>query len=1382
MYIRIILFLILLLPFDSYAAINGVIQYRFRHLTFDNGLSHADANVVVQDKRGFIWIGTYSGLNRYDGYEIRSYYNELSYINKPYLNRIHDICVSDEGLLWLATSAGIQVFDPYKEEFIPIQVRNEIHSGEEYESEKIISVGTAYILVKNNDDRIVMYKVEDSYTLTREPFHIDARCFSFYKDNKQRVWVGSENGLYVLQKDNTWSHLRLPDENGKNVAIRFSLVDRDNCLLVATERNLYLFNRNVEEMFKTADNVLTDGLLLPVDLSGGWVTDLLQDVKGDYWVSSLKGLYHVFKDKEEFVVNTIFTGNYPTSLTSDFISRLLLDSSGNLFVSTYGGGVNILDMHQNPFFFIQKKPFETNTLSENIVRAISESDGCLWLGTNSAGLNCLDRKEGKFTYYNTHSPTPFRLVSNGLRALLNDSEGTLWVGHTEGIDLINLQTKTIKNVPEIVQAPLGEITSLVKDCFKQIWVGTWSNGIARIRKKENGSYETVLFKVTKPDYPAFTPSRIITIYADSIRPEILYSSGKQLIRLFLDQHGDVEKSLIYQASDAKVNSLSSNFVCSIARESDTILWIGCIGGGLNRMHLLPNGDYQSEVFSSLNGLNQKDVESLLMDDAGNLWLGANGLTEYVPEDKKFNYYRTVDGNSVNSFKVGGAYRGQDGRFYFGGIKGVVYFNPAEIKKNKLNAKPEIASVLVNNHRLRNAGEYELPYDRNNFTLCFTGLHYASPEQCRFRYRLTPFEKEWRISENGNNSVNYANLPYGDYRFELSASNNDGVWGPDVCYLPILITPPWWLSWYAKVVYAILVLSLLYAVYFYLLRWLTMKKQLEIKHLKEQQSERIHQMQLQFFTNISHEFRTPLTLMLGTIEKIALSHSWKLSYEDILMRNVKRLMNLVDELIDFRKVETDDFKLSVREQDIHMFIEKIVTDFNLLAATKNIRFRVNIPDTIRLVWFDPEIMEKIVLNLLNNAFKYTKEGGSVEVTVDEPLSAPVFEQQYIIESGADAEEHFCLYMRDSGVGISKESIEKIFTRYYRIQDSDYDPHLGSGVGLALVKSFLLLHRGNLVVSSERGKGTDFLLTFPCSRKDYKEEDISCDGGIILPNTKLLKYETHTNSSEKNEVTDLSSATILLVEDNDEVRNFLSESLRDTYVIWQATDGQDALSVMRQQIPDIIISDLMMPNIDGNELCRIVKNENDFPYIPFIMLTAKASLEARIEGTDAGADAYLAKPVSLKLLTSVIRNLLLQKRRVKEMVSSTYLQDTYDETIQAKDKEFYDAFLQVLISELSNPELDVNLIAHKMGYSRTRLYQKVKEITDKPVMELVRQLRLKKAVQVMAEEDLPISEIILRIGIQSQSYFTNTFKKEYGNTPGQYMKKLKNKNPNEIEKKG
>lgn len=1371
MYIRTIFFLMLLIPLSNYAIGSNlqVTSYYFRHLTLENGLSHADANVVVQDKRGFIWIGTYSGLNRYDGYEIQTYYNELSYINKPYLNRVHDISVDDDGLFWLATAAGVQLFDPNKKTYIPIRVEEKVYQEEEYELEKILSIGKDYLFVKTNKDRVILYKISDDYTLKQELFHIDAHCYSLYKDKMQRVWISTNKGLYVLNNNNVLACLQLPLKEGKNVSIRFSFVNQNNHLLVATEQNLYFFNQNVDIFFESGNTVLEDGIPLPIDLSEGWITDIVQDLRGNYWVSSLKGLYHIRENNGYFVANSILVKSETNNLTSDFISRLLLDGSGNLFISTYGGGVNIFDLNQPPFSLIRKKSFETNTLSENLVRSITECDNYLWIGTNSMGLNCLSKQNGEFSYYNTALPFPKHLRSNGIRALLNDNEGTLWVGHTNGIDFINLNTHAIELKPEIEKVHLGEISALVKDCFGQIWVGTWNNGIARIRKKENGQYETVLLKKTQPDYPAFTPSRIITVYADSVRPEIFYSSGKQLTHLFLDQNGDVEKSLIYQANDAKQNSLSSNFVCSIARENDTILWVGCIGGGLNRMCLLPDGDYRSKVFSLREGLNQVDIESLQIDENGNIWLGTNGLIKYVPSKNEFNVFRTINGDFVNSFKVGSSYRGQDGWMYFCGTKGVVCFRPTTIKKNELEAKAEISYVTVNSQRLPYVDKLVLPYNKNNVSLHFTSLHYAAPEKCRFRYRLIPLEKEWRLSENGDNSVNYANLPYGNYQFELIASNNDGVWGKSIRTLSVSVIPPWWQSWYAKLTYLCLIVIFFVLVYFYLLRWLTLEKQLEIKQLKEEQSERIHQMQLQFFTNISHEFRTPLTLILGTIEKISLSQDWKVSYEEVLNRNIKRLMDLVDDLLDFREVKTEGFKLAVCEQSVCSFFGKIIDDFNLLANTKNINFRAQMPVTDRLVWFDPKIMEKIVLNILNNAFKYTKEGGTIDFIVDDSLSTSAFQYTCTIESETVSDNNIHIYIKDSGVGISGESIEKIFTRYYRIHDSDYDPHIGSGVGLALVKSLLILHKGNLHLSSERGKGTDVLLTIPCDRKNYTDDEICPANDAILQDLPIIKEKT-LPALEKKETIE-TRQTLLLVEDNDEVRDFLADSLSLSYHIWQATDGQEALSVLKQQIPDLIISDLMMPNMDGSELCRIVKNKKEYHCIPFVMLTAKVSLEAQIKGADAGADAYLAKPVSIQLLTSVIRNLLNQKKRVKEELSSTYLRDVLDETIQIKDKKFCDTLFQVIMLNLSNPDLDASLLAQEMGYSRTRLYQKVKEITDRPVMELVRQFRLRRAIQIMAEENLSISEIIPKIGIMSQSYFTNAFKKEYGTTPSRYMKEMK-----------
>ncbi len=1380
MYIRIFLLLILFFLFKSTAIAQNfqTSNYQFRHLTLDNGLSHADANIVVQDKKGFIWIGTYSGLNRYDGYTVKAYYNELSYINKPYLNRIHDISVNKDGFLWLATSAGIQFFDPYKECFVPIEVKNEIYRDEEYDLEKILSVDDKHLLVKNNDNRITMYRIENDYTLVREPLHIDALCFSVYKDADQRIWVSTDKGIYVFRENNVWYHFFLPKENGKNVSVRLTFINKKNELLIATENDLYLFQHDVNLLFDRSDKELKNGIRLPVDLSKGWITDLIQDRNDEYWISSLKGLYHIFVKDGQFVSESIYTGSSNNNLTSDFISRLLLDKSDNLFVSTYGGGVNILDINRNNFHLIQKQIFGSNSISENIVRAITESPEYLWFGTNSTGLNRMNKKTGQFFYYNTHSEKSTRLLSDGIRALLNENDTTLWVGHTEGLDLIDLSSGKVQTTFAVENTAFGEVTSIVRDCFGQIWIGTWNKGLGRIRKNEKGHYDAVLFKNEKPDYPAFTPSRIITVYADSIRPELFYSSGKQLIRLFLDKDGEIEKSLIYQANDAKVNSLSSNFVCSIVRENDSILWLGCIGGGLNRMLLLANGDYRSEALKDQNRLEQMDIESLQMDSNGDLWLGTNGLIKYTPDKNKFNFYKTIDGSSVNSFKVGGSYQTHDGWLYFGGIKGVVYFNPQNIKINQFKANPEIASVLINNQDYPVTENLILPYNKNSITLYFTGMHYSAPEKCKYKYRLLPFEKQWRYSENGLNMVNYANLPYGNYSFELLASNNDGIWNDSLCKYIFKINPPWWLSLYMKIIYFILALALLSGVYIYLLYWFNLKKQLEIKQIKELQNERIHQMQLQFFTNISHEFRTPLTLISGAIEKMSMLSGEKETYQDLLMRNIKRLMNLVDGLIDFRKVETEGFKLAVQEQDLYPFLEKILSDFKLLADSKNINFKICIPNSIRRVWFDPEIIERIVLNLLNNAFKYTKQGGEIIVAVDSSVYTSSFEYQYKIENEKKPEAGFTIYIKDNGVGISNESIAKIFTRYYRIQDSEYDPHLGSGIGLALVKSFLVVHNGSLLVSSKRGEGTDFLLTFPCSEKDYKEEDRYIAEGCDLKKNVIFDDQLTSLSLPEKSVHDefdkVAHTNLLLVEDNDEVRNLLVQSLSDSYKVWSATDGEEALSMIKQHIPDIIISDWMMPNMNGYELCKIVKESNEYQSIPFIMLTAKTSLESHIESANIGADAYLVKPVSLKLLSAVIRNLLIQRKRLKDTSSSAYLQDLFNETVRIKDSAFYNTFIELIISNLSNPDLDVNMIAQKMGLSRTSLYQKVKEITEKPVMELVRQLRLRKAVQLMVEENLPISEIIPQIGIMSQSYFTNAFKKEYGMTPTQYMKDLKKTN--------
>lgn len=1010
------------------------------------------------------------------------------------------------------------------------------------------------------------------------------------------------------------------------------------------------------------------------------------------------------------------------------------------------------------------------------------------------GLNRINKKNGEITYLR-HQPGVFgSLQSDNIRSLAIDHNNRLWVGHTSGLDLLDTKEMNVSSCKFEAIFSEVEVSSIAVDCFNQIWAGTWFNGICRIRKDENSNWKCVFLKEKNPDYPAFAYSRIITVYADPQRSEVFFATGESLVQVFLDKTGNVDETAIFMADSRKEKTMSSNYICAIARESDSILWIGTIGGGLNKIKLLPNADYEAEYFSENEGLLLKDVESVQLDGNGNIWLGGNNLVKYNTKQHQFKEYITHGEVYSNSYKVGASYTGKDGKLYFGGINGVVYFDPAEIKDNTSLPHPDISDIAINNRIVQvqdqtildkgisYTDKVKLHYDQNNITLYFTSLHFSDPGNCKFRYRLKGYEYDWHVTERGTQSVSYANLPYGRYTFELNASNNDGIWSKNTRLLNIYISPPWWLSLWAKILYSLLVICALITIYYYLVRWVNLKKKLEIKEIKEEQREKMHQIQLQFFTNISHEFRTPLTLILGSVEQMEneLKSANKNYKFQRLKNNVVRLMKLINELMDFRKTEMGGFHLHIQQDNISNFIQSISADFMDFSLKENITFENNITLREEMAWFDPNILEKILLNLLNNAFKYTKEGGTVRIeslySVEDYKSQ--FANQYTIDSFYKGKFYYNILIRDNGVGISEESIPKVFKRYYQVEDSEYDPHIGSGVGLALVKNLILLHKGRLTVFSERNKGTEFLVSIPCAKEDYNSDELVSSPAVLYTPEEYSKTPAIVSKNKKNKNVSKfafsekkTKSKILIVEDNEEVRSFFKESLESEYYVEESSDGMDALDRIRIEKPDFIICDWMMPRLNGYELCKIVKESPDTGYIPFIMLTAKDNIQSHIEGLEVGADAYLTKPVSMELLFSTIQNLYLQRKKIKEYLSSNFLNTAIDTKIKQKNKEFYSLLIKTIENNLENVNLDIDFLCTELSCSRTKLYQQVKEMTGLPIMELVRSLRLKKAIQLMAEEDIPIQEVMIRVGIQSQSYFTSFFKKEFGKTPGQFLKELK-----------
>ena len=649
-----------------------------------------------------------------------------------------------------------------------------------------------------------------------------------------------------------------------------------------------------------------------------------------------------------------------------------------------------------------------------------------------------------------------------------------------------------------------------------------------------------------------------------------------------------------------------------------------------------------------------------------------------------------------------------------------------------------------------------------------------PENNQYAYKLEGLEDNW-ITAGTERRASYTNLQPGDYTFNLKASNNDYVWTPQPRTIHIVISPPFWATWWFRLLVAAAVLYGLFAFFEF-------RRKLELKAFEEQRRNELYQLQLQFFTNISHEFRTPLSLILGPLERIKNSNPDQefAHYYNTIYRNANRLMNLINELMDFRKVETGALKLKVKPHNLLQFLEGITEEFANLSAKKQLTLRVQDAGHYTDVWYDTSVLEKIILNLLNNSFKYTGDDGVITVDVFSSMDnfQPAFANELVFREPRRAQRYVYIRIADNGIGISKESIAHLFERYYRISAA----HLGSGIGLAFVKSLTTLHKGDIYVYSERNQGTEIIIGLPADEASYDNSEkltgVSYDGGVDLESGTMsffaegLKPEpvevlpAPPTGNDKRE-------SILFADDNAELRQFLKDTMQTKYQIYEAEDGEMALDMARQINPDLIVSDVMMPNLNGVEFCKRIKNDFETSHIPFIMLTARDSLEAKIEGVGSGADIYLSKPISVDLLMLTIRNVLDQKKKSKERYLSDYYTEARGLVNSEKDKELLDRLNQIMEANLTNPDLDVEFLCSAIGVSKTSLFQKIKSITGQSIVEFIRTFRLKKSVQLMTAEDVSLSDVAYRVGFQDPSYFSKVFKKEFGKSPSQFLESIERK---------
>lgn len=1040
--------------------------------------------------------------------------------------------------------------------------------------------------------------------------------------------------------------------------------------------------------------------------------------------------------------------NDPFSINDASIYTSYIDDADNLWVGTRRGGVNHANLNIKAFnYYYADSPGKG--LISNEVRAIcKDKTARLWIGSEEMGVTVIEStaQGNKYSYFNNKTFVDNRRV----RSLYCDRFGVVWIGTKGGLDKYDPRTKTFKHYAADKQKP-GSITnpiifSVMEDSQGTLWVGTYS-GLARY-DRTNDKFVYLL--------PAITGGvQIRVIMEDRQKNLWIATEDKGLTKLTrTSEKSDVFKSVRYVHIEGKDDSLISNRLYSLAEDNSGMIWIAT-NLGLSRLN--PKDNTVKNFFIK-DGLPDEIIMGLLFDGKESIWIShKKGLTRMNTKTFDLQNFNVNDGLQSNEFNQNACFRdNKTGEMYFGGQNGMNSFFPEKIKINKY--KPQVVFTRLNvmnqmvhpgtkiNDRvileksLLCTNEITLTWWDKTFSIEFAALHYANPEGNKYKYKLEGIDNEWIFTDASMRTASYSQLPSGSYTLKVYGSNSDGVWSDTPATLRIKILPPWWLSWWAIVIYIAIGGVIILFVHKYIMSRIEFSK-----------NEEIHQSKLQFFTGISHEFRTPLTLIIDPLEKLIsekLDNDTVKKYHSLMHHNAKQLLLLINQLLDFRKLESGHLTLNKQQSDIVVFVKTAAAAFESRAKDKGIHFRIESTVSGLNTFFDAAKMNMVLNNLLSNAFKFTSKGGEVTVNIA------------VLNEG---NRMLLIKVHNTGVGISEEEQEKVFDIFYQSDNSNSQQE-GSGVGLALTKELVELHGGKIVLDSKVGQGATFSVFLPVSEEEESKNEFFQQELIVEEESQLANFVQLTDSSD-----DL--PLLLIVDDNADIRNYIALNFSTTYRIILATNGLEGLQQAVETIPDLVVSDVMMPDMNGLELCRKLKSDERTSHIPVILLTARQSDESKLEGYETGADAYVTKPFNSNVLQAQIRNLLEQRQRLRELFSQGSAIEIKKIAINVTDEAFLNKVIQHINENLEDEEFNINALAEILNMSRSQFYRKIKALTNQSLLDFVTTIRMNKALEYLLSGEYNISETAFKVGYSMSSNFTRTFTRHFGVSPSKYIESIR-----------
>ncbi|MDN5216896.1 two-component regulator propeller domain-containing protein [Fulvivirgaceae bacterium BMA12] len=1327
-------------------------QYNLRQLSVNDGLSHSDIKTIVQDTAGFIWLGTNNGLDRFDGYKFSVFKHDFEDSLSIPDNRINVLFCDAKNRIWVGSENFLSYYDPLTGHFFEVPlgkgVQDMIMCITEDDQHNLW-----YLTTEGSISKIEMH--DGNYHVTGISLPFKSRASTILTFGAE-IWIGSvDDGLWRFdRKTKAISKI----QNSPFNAVFSTELLADNTILVATNLGLYKITSNLEI-----------NKIFPWTIS--WenpVSDIVVDYKEDIWISIFNGgVKRLSKDEDGhyMIVNSFSTQN---QLSTNRVNAMLIDSFDVLWIETSGGGIHFIDLREKPFATINTS---NANLPDNYITAIYENDNNLWIGTRN-GMVRTDKAD------NTLITRPKGHIS----CFYEDHLGQFWVGtRFQGLYLFqnDILTREFKKGAE-QQLSSDQIIGISQDNFGRLWVATFDRGVTLIDINSGKVLDHL-------DTDNHLPTNNLTyVYADPQNPHVIWIGSRDsgLLKVSVPEISQVHVDA-YKFNSSDASSISSNYIWPILRSSRKVLWVGTIGGGLNRCIETPE-EIVFERFTENDGLPDNDVESILEDNAGNLWIGGRGLVQFMPDNKKFVTYDVNDGLQSNSFKIGAAFKNEQGLLYFGGINGLNHFYPEAITSNPhkprvifddlkiLNRSVKVGKLINGRVLLPKKLNYlesiTLKAIENEFTIDLVGLHYSNPGKNKYAYKLEGYNQDWIYLNTGQRRATFANLKARTYRFIAKVSNNDGKWSKSRS-LVITILPPWWATWWAFVGYGLVIFGLLY-----LYRFL-MNHQAALKHelLMSEKETDLNKEKIKFFTNISHEIRTPLTLIRAPLEEIiedgikADSFSEKLN---LIQKNVNRLLGLTNQLLDFRKMDSGNMVLKAAPGNIVNFAKEIFLVFQGIAKERSIKFNFHSKThQIKLI-YDRDQFEIVLTNLISNALKYTKENGQVNFFLEAVGSDETAAQYKQIQNKRLLVDNYLqITIKDNGLGMSQEQVDKVFDRFYQARNHDTLSIQGTGIGLSLVKGIVELHGGEIAVESVMGEGSVFTLKIPFGHDHLKKEDLIKgfkDSEALMEYNKL---EVTSEAEIKNMLPGnlAFKPCVLIVEDNKDVADYLTDHLRLYYKIINAKNGLEGLEKMAKHLPDLIISDVMMPEMDGLEMLSKIKDDPNLSFIPVILLTARTATVYEVEGLEIGAHDYITKPFNLKILKAKVSNILAARENFKTYYSEHIRLQPTTVQLPNAEQQFLDNLTKLVLENLTSEDFSVQMMVREMGMSQSACYKRIKELTGRSAVQFIRDIRLKRAAELLTSSEHTVSEVAYCVGINDMKYFRQKFKEQYGVNPSDYKLK-------------